>query len=612
MAVTAAFAATRRPHAARTAQLVDAALDDYARDWSDMRTESCLATHGGDQSAELLDLRAECLDRRLRALEALVAVLRDRPDGEVVDRAVEAALGLPALEACQDISALRAGLPPPEDPVLRARVAAIEARIARAVALSWTARYAEAHAMATAAVAEARAAAHPPLLARALNLLGQVQDQIGDGKAAEATMREASRVAAAAHDDDLVARTLIELIWFTGHWHSRYDEALAMAAVVEPAVVRAGDPVSLRSRLDARIGMLLGEQGHHERGVPLLERALAAREAAFGPDSEELTPLLNDLGELLRSAGRYPEARRYYQRARAISERTLGPEHPDVSAIINNIGLSLWSEGKQAEAQQLIERSLALDEATFGRDHPRIGSSLISLGGLLQERGRPAEARPHLERALAIQRGSLGPDHPETAMTLHNLGAVAQQEGNHALAIAQFEEALAIFERAFRPDHPHLAHPLAGIGESLMELGRVDEAITRLRRSVALQDQAFGTAHPDTAYALSSLGAGLLRARRFGEAVAPLQRAVALRTEHPTAPGELAYSQFLLAQALWNGGGDRRRARELAEEARAGYAGVDGGDRDAVARVDRWLAAHRRWKLSEPRRSSSGPRDPGW
>jgi tetratricopeptide (TPR) repeat protein len=593
-AVDTAFAATRRPHAARTAQLVDAALDAYVHDWAAMSTSSCQATHRGDQSADLLDLRAHCLDRRLDTLTALVAVLRDAPDGEVVDHAVEAVLSLPELGACADVTALRDELALPADPALRTRLAAIDAQLDQVVALTTTAQYGEARAIAEAALTEARDAGHPPQLAHALYLLGSLQEQLGEGDAASASMKEAARVGAGAHDDSLTARALIDLIWITGSFQSRYDEAMAMTASVEAAVARAGEPATLRSRLDARVGSLLGAQGRYDEAVTLLERALAVREAALGPDHAELTSVLNALGEVLRAAGRYQDARRYYERALAISERVLGPDHPDVGALLNNLGLTLWSEGKYDEAHRLIERSLALDEATFGPDHPRVATSLISLGGLFQEQGRAAEARPLLERALAIQRRSLGPDHPELAMALHNLGAVTQLEGDHLGAIAYFEEALAIFERALPTDHPHLAHPLSGIGESLLSLGRADEALAPLRRAITLQDRAFGEDHVDTAYALTSLGTALLSLHRVAEAVSPLERAVTLRTAHPVAPGELASSQFLLAQVLWSGGGDRRRARALAEAARDGNADPDAGDAAALAVVERWLATHPR------------------
>jgi hypothetical protein len=52
------------------------------------------------------------------------------------------------------------------------------------------------------------------------------------------------------------------------------------------------------------------------------------------------------------------------------------------------------------------------------------------------------------------------------------------------------------------------------------------------------------------------------------------------------------YAQFLLARALWDSGGDRRRARTLAGQARDGYAGLEAGEPAVLADLERWLAAH--------------------
>ncbi len=61
----------------------------------------------------------------------------------------------------------------------------------------------------------------------------------------------------------------------------------------------------------------------------------------------------------------------------------------------------------------------------------------------------------------------------------------------------------------------------------------------------------------------------------------------------PTPPAEDAFdrdeARFLLARALWKTGGDRPRARKLAEEARAGFAARGPGAAKPLAETVRWL-----------------------
>jgi hypothetical protein len=116
-AMRAAFATSARPYAAATAGLVATALDDYARQWVDLRVATCEATHvRGEQSGELLDLKMACLDGRLAELGALADVFTGAGAADVVDAAVIAAGKLSPLAACADGAALRAVVPRPPIP----------------------------------------------------------------------------------------------------------------------------------------------------------------------------------------------------------------------------------------------------------------------------------------------------------------------------------------------------------------------------------------------------------------------------------------------------------------------------------------------------------------
>jgi hypothetical protein len=77
---------------------------------------------------------------------------------------------------------------------------------------------------------------------------------------------------------------------------------------------------------------------------------------------------------------------------------------------------------------------------------------------------------------------------------------------------------------------------------------------------------------------------------RAGDATVLLERALALREGRTTGAAELADTRFRLAQALWESGGDRTRALELARAALAGYRSSPAALPDAVVEVEGWLA----------------------
>ena len=88
-------------------------LDAYAGAWTRMHTEACEATTlRGEQSADAMDLRMQCLHAARQHLRAAVAVLV-AADATVVRKAHEVVDGLPLLSRCGDLKSLRAAVEPP-------------------------------------------------------------------------------------------------------------------------------------------------------------------------------------------------------------------------------------------------------------------------------------------------------------------------------------------------------------------------------------------------------------------------------------------------------------------------------------------------------------------
>ena len=90
--------------------------------------------------------------------------------------------------------------------------------------------------------------------------------------------------------------------------------------------------------------------------MPLLQRALAIREKALGPDHPDVGESLSNLAGLYEDEGDYAKALPLYQRAIAIREKSLGPNHPVVATRINNLAAMYEGQGNYAEARGSISR----------------------------------------------------------------------------------------------------------------------------------------------------------------------------------------------------------------------------------------------------------------
>jgi hypothetical protein len=82
----------------------------------------------------------------------------------------------------------------------------------------------------------------------------------------------------------------------------------------------------------------------------LLERALAIREQAFGPNHPEVASGLFSFGNFLRETNDFSSAQRAYERAFAIQESALGPTHPAVAATLTKLAVVFSRTGNYAAA----------------------------------------------------------------------------------------------------------------------------------------------------------------------------------------------------------------------------------------------------------------------
>jgi tetratricopeptide (TPR) repeat protein len=588
--VHAAFAATGKSYANDAYASVERALDDYAARWTRMATDSCQATHvRGEQSAEALDLRSECLDARREGLRALVDVLA-RADAGVVDKAVRAAGALEPLDACADVAGLRQPVRAPRDPAARARIDGVRRQLDRAKALLDSGQYIEAQPLARDAVAHAAAIAYKPLEAQARVIAAKADVKAGKYPDAVDGYVRAAADALAGRDDYLVARSFNALLFVVGALEERPAEAHAWERLASAATERAKNPLAEVALLNGRTN-LAWEEARYDEARPLAERTLALRERILGSEHPEVLGDLSNLAGILKDMGHHAEAEAIDRRLVALDEKVFGATHPETAASLNNLGLDLLYQGKLEDALATLGRSLELRARALGPEHPDLADSYNNLGLTLFELGRFQDALDRQERALAIRRRAFGPDELPTALSLANAAKALEAIGRHQQALDYQRRALDIRERRLGRDHTAVAESLFSMGDTLESLGRPEEALAANRRALAIVEKKLGAEHPDAAYALRGIGAALLALGDAPGAVAALERSLALRQSASGSAEQLAPTRFLLARSLWEANRDRARARALALEARTGLLReTQRRDRD---QVDAWLARHR-------------------
>jgi tetratricopeptide (TPR) repeat protein len=611
----ARFAAAGVKFGREAASRTIARLDEYGMRWVAARTRACKRGRDGSGPTDLLDRQMRCLDRRLVEMSALTGVLVVA-DPSAVQSAGIAVDRLHAVDDCDDP---REAVPRPADPEARAQIAAAEEDAARGWAFYTLGQCDRAMPLAHRATAVGERTGWAPLLARALVLRGECENRQNDFQASVKTFDRAAILAAQAQDDALVAEALGHRFFVLGERLGRPADALAGRKYIELALDRAGQPKRQRALwLHSLAVILLGQgkldealaaqleatatwreivpaghlnlidslqtqaniqttRGDFAASKALLDEVMAAEVAAGGPDHPRVAVVLTNVGLRAVMLGDLPEAAEHWTRATEIY-RAAGIS--DWIALFNR-GLLQASLGRLSDAHGTLSAALVAAEKTAPGDSVPVALCSTAVASVLTDLGRLEEAEPLMARGLRAARPA-GPNWLRE--TLASAARLALARGDVAGARAHVDEAAALADS-----------PSPSIAAVVAEVVHAEKGC---RASRAAYQHVLDSAKPDSVAEITSATAGLggclVEAGQAGDAVSRLEPRAAWLDEVRADPGAAAPTRFVLARALVAAGGDRARARTLAESARAGFATLGKPGERRAKLVETWLARQRR------------------
>jgi tetratricopeptide (TPR) repeat protein len=179
------------------------------------------------------------------------------------------------------------------------------------------------------------------------------------------------------------------------------------------------------SNLMTQIGHYYRTRGEIFKARDFHERALKAREKAFGENSIEVASALNNLGIVLTEIGKRDEAIKKLERALEIETGSESPDEEFVATCQDNLGIAWAASGQYARAIELHKLAYSFWYAENPR-HSGVANTLGNMGYALYLLGDLAQAEKVFRRAVDIGREALGIGFDELALAemLHNLGQV--------------------------------------------------------------------------------------------------------------------------------------------------------------------------------------------
>ncbi len=521
--VEQAMLGSGRPHAKRSFERLSELLDAYAAEWTRLRGEYCeAASKAGEQADQMAQLRTVCLSQRRDELEAVTGLLAEEPDPKLTDKAILFALGMTRPSYCSHKGAAPVMIPPPDDPQLRARVAALRRELAKAGGLGFAGKYEAGLEITRRALAEARTLGYAPLVAEALFSLHRLQLRNWQLPEAAATAREAATVAERGHHDTIAAAARIQLLdlsVLTG------GDTTGLKAEAEAAIERAGNDDRLRADLLGTVGELLYHQGKHHDAIEALRQSLAFFERSYPADHPAIPLMLNKLGGWLLNTGNSDQAKPYLERALAIYEQEFGSDHPELANTLDTMGWLHLVRGQWDDARGYFSRALAAFQTSLGSSHQRYWFVYLGLTLVELWQGKPGEARAAIDRWIAY----VGDDAKRLAFATSVLGATYLDDGKNEEALSSCERAQAL-AKTTELEYRHQASIDLCLAQAHVALGQPERAIEPLEKSLDSWEL---------------------------DRQIPVNYRPAMR--------------FTLARALWDSKRDRKHSVELAEQALAEY-----------------------------------------
>jgi serine/threonine protein kinase len=320
-------------------------------------------------------------------------------------------------------------------------------------------------------------------------------------------------------------------------------------------------------------------EGRFDQAEPLYQQALPALRRVLGPEDWSTLAVLNDLAALAYFRGQYGPAEALFQQALDGRRRTLGPDHRDTLETMNNLAMLYSMQGRYDQAEPLTVQVLEGMRRVRGPAHPDTLTLMNNLGMCYVDLGRYDRAEALFQQALDGRRRTLGPDHPQTLQSLHTLAMIHRAQGRLDRAEPLARQALEGMRRVLGREHPETLNATNHLARVYQDQGRYDRVEELLTPVLEIQRRKLGEAHPRFLHALSTLGRNHLLQRRYTEAEPLLRRCLTALDRKRPDDRMRSHIQSLLGGSLLGQG----RYAEAEPLVLAGYEGLKAGQAKAPA-----------------------------
>jgi len=269
------------------------------------------------------------------------------------------------------------------------------------------------------------------------------------------------------------------------------EASFRRALAVSERVVGSEHP--LTGHILERFGALYVVKEEYGKAAPMLQQALRIAEQTVGVDHSEFASALTTLAALHIQMADFEQAERELDRGLTILERTRDPNDPETARILTNLGNLYLRRKEFGRADSIEQRALTMYEALDGPEAPSLVFPLLNLGRIAHERptGRDLDrALQMYQRGLAIAEKA-APRELNVAIFINNMANVYKAKHDYDTPLDLYRRVLRISEETMGPYHNLTIVSLGNIANLYIARRDIPNAIEFQQRVDERLEQAF-------------------------------------------------------------------------------------------------------------------------
>jgi len=317
---------------------------------------------------------------------------------------------------------------------------------------------------------------------------------------------------------------------------------------------------SLLASLVGLANVLLAEQKGKE-AKPIVQQALNYVEKHPQQPISDLANTYSLSANVYLSTGDLNLAEPLLVKATALDEKAFGKNSQQLAVDTSNLATLRQRQGKSSEASKLYQQSLGMSGNDVSESNKI--ATLANLANMSMDKHQNDQAIEYFKQAIALCEKNPGKNDEQLMQLQNGLGCLYVEQNNLDEAEKLLFAAIATAQDMSDPPLDFIATSCNNVGNALFKQNKFDESEMMLKRCVDTREKLNGPNNRETGLAISNLAVVYGSDKKYDEAEPLFQRAISIFENAPNSKTDLknCYQNYA---GMVQASGNQERATQIA------------------------------------------------